>query len=251
MPGTHVGKRNRADLPSPHWLSRTGLSVLVAAVAVTLHSSCGIETYPYLFPPTVPRIPLYSEPLFEFRNDVRNDVDYFEGYELYYKLYAFAAGEGAVQAEEDAESLAEEEGPTYIESIGFSRLDPFEPEAEETEPSPLPLLSLRAADRGDSELVFQIDFAGVREDLPRSLYGDLSFGRTVTDSEGESEFRGFAPDEFLEGDSDLPEEFDPEADTTVYVALCALSYGNDIVTFNFNLYSAPAYLGVIELSLTP
>ncbi|TFG59273.1 MAG: hypothetical protein E4H36_14130, partial [Spirochaetales bacterium] len=73
----------------------------VLAIFVSLASGCGIESYPYLEPPELSSIiePLESELRFRFTNYAGNNINYFEGYEVYYKFYSAAAGDTTLTTE--------------------------------------------------------------------------------------------------------------------------------------------------------
>jgi hypothetical protein len=59
-----------------------GIEVPLLFFTLLLFSACGIESYPYLFPPE--RI---SGADIDFRHDERNDPSVFRGYEFYYRIY--------------------------------------------------------------------------------------------------------------------------------------------------------------------
>ena len=234
-------------------MPRLRRTVLFGVVALSF-GACGLESYPYLYAPEVDEYPLAeSGTIFRFANDSRNDPEYFEGYELYYRLYRATDGEtdGATKANSDASSLADGALLAEYQSLGYARLYVFDPNQSNTPILQRPLIPLNAADRVDTGLEIRLDFTSVQDELPVASYQNIEFGRYVVAANNQTTFRGFAADEFLAGDSDLPEDFDPQApeETVLYIALAALSYGNDIISLNFNLLSSPTYLGVLRLSI--
>ncbi len=76
------------------WAAFSPPVLFVFSLTVLFFSSCGIESYPYLFPPE--RI---AGPDVDFLHDDRNDPSVFRGYEFYYRIYpdGVAAPTGSVE----------------------------------------------------------------------------------------------------------------------------------------------------------
>ncbi|GEM_PF-1291732 len=63
-------------------------------LGLSLYASCGLETYTYLYPVNTDTIS--SDPTigyYQFKHNTDNDIDEFQGYEIFYKLYAADSSE--------------------------------------------------------------------------------------------------------------------------------------------------------------
>ena len=258
--------------------TRLRLTILVTA-AISIISSCGIETYPYLYPPVIDGFPFEADTSVDFQNDGNNVPEYFEGYEFYYKLYSAAqaqAKDGSL-ADQEGETIEGTSGTTEVIALGYSRLflynlDENDDQLDEADNSTRPLIAPSQAINAlivPNEAInaldepITIDFTDIRNsvypvltylrdndnpDTTEVIEVSDKFGRYVTPLGQEKIFKGFAPEDFVDGDSDLPEGLSLPSEPILYIALIVLSYGNDNTNLDFNLYSSPTYLGALRIS---
>jgi hypothetical protein len=259
MPTSRQAKKNSGYFPfnlgsvnvTKRYAIRAKFTILVL---VSIVAGCGLESSPSIEPPPPDTITIPlpdSESVFSFGIPTDNNPEYFEGFELYYKLYFYdsvAPGWVGQSLSPDEES----EEITIFESLavrGFNRLygssDP-----QETPP----LIPLELADKSDAGLIVELDFSNLLNGLPINTYDSLQFGRLILVDTDSYVLKGFAPDDFVSEDPDLQTGLDLSnlANYNLYVSLFAISYGNNIITppFNFNIRSAPVYLGNIQLSFS-
>lgn len=253
-PRQTAGSHGPAKKHTSVWSAFNGVLFLVLFSCMV---SCGIPSYPYLYAPpeNTIAVPLPTEYDFEFGIPTSNDPKIFFGFELYYKLYT--SDQVFALLEDDRDRISGSVGTTDLQSAGYRRVYArSEVDGNTVFPSP-PLVPILTADRKNETLRIVVDFSQVSDTThPRIQYifdtqgAWAQPGRALEVSAGQYSFKGFAPGNFAAGDPDLPNGYDPTETTTseLYVALYALSYGNDFTSpSGLNLYSAPAYLGYIAI----
>ena len=217
--------------------------------------NCGFESSPSIKPPPSDTITIplpESESVFSFGIPTDNNSAFFEGFELYYRLYFYDSA-ASVWAGQSLSPEEESEEITVFENLaarGFRRLYGSSDSLETP-----PLIPLTASDKSDIELTVELDFTNVSTDLPKNSYDGLEFGRLILEDIDSYVLKGFAPADFASEDPDLQVGLDLSnlAKYNLYVSLFVVSYGNNIITppfFNFNIRSNPAYLGNIQLNFS-
>lgn len=259
MPISRRAKKNSGY--HPFYLGSAYVAIMYALIGkigillfMSIVAGCGFESSPSIKPPPSDTITMpltESESVFSFGIPTDNNPEYFEGFELYYKLYFFDSADSA-WAGQSLDPDVESEEITIFENLairGFRRLY-GSPAALETPP----LIPLAAADKSDAGLIVELDFSNLSAGLPINTYDGLQFGRLMLDDTDSYLLKGFAPGDFASEDPDLQVGLDYSnlAKYNLYLSLFVVSYGNNIITppFNFNIRSAPAYLGNIQLSFS-
>ena len=108
----------------------TFFAVLVAAVVVGAHTSCGLPSIPSLEVPLNPRVTGIDSPgqqILTFDHNPKNSTDDFKGYDLYYKMYpppSSAASSSLTSDESFIENSPKDTGPKRLQARGFLRLVP-------------------------------------------------------------------------------------------------------------------------------
>lgn len=232
--------------PNPHRpLVARAAACLAAVGCVLLIKACGLETYPGILPPEV-----YGSALgFRSPADLTDPghLAYFQGYDVYYKLYPALTDPGGDSA------ITTREG---LESSGFHRF------TRETDDPLLgassPLFFVDPADRENEHYVafsFSVTdhtlLATVSWDAEplRMLRGVPFYGDGEPD-DAFQDFTDFDPGDAAVTGSDLTPEVmaDIEAGLQVKIALYALSYGRDATAGE--LRSEPTYLFYEPVTLT-
>ena len=213
--------------------------------------SCGIPSAPYL--PPVPsssvESPIGPETDYYFLIPDPDDInpEIFEGFELYYKFFDPQTADEELDINGD-NSLSSPVSLTSLRREGYVRL------ASSKETASLlpvyPLIPLSDTDMNNAATEIKLEFSNLGSDNPRSVYGNIIFRRTLTDSAGSRLLTDFDPENFAIDDSDLPSGFDPTTSFDIVIALYVLSYGNDYVNLSFNIHSTAVYLGSSFIDLS-
>jgi hypothetical protein len=200
---------------------------------VGLISSCGLENIPYVYEPQQPTA---LGDTFTFASPDTTGP-YFEGYEIYYKLYT-GSDDPALGSET---SFATQ---TALASAGFLRLTQ---EGDTTEN--VPLVAVPVGDRVTPHSVSIVFPDGQQPYLTTSwdpvtqvvLRRGMKYPASELLSGTYQTFADFSADDVQLTPSDLstPVWMEIQAGRRVRVALFAVSYGLD---FNAPLYSVPLYL---------
>jgi len=208
---------------------------------------CGLNTYPYLYPPdTVTRL-TGSDGVFIINNRSDNDPDVFLGYELYYKFYN-ASDAIVVMASDDRTLFSvEQPTPTDITRLGFKRVNTVPDRLKTTR---TPMIPISFSDR-NSSFNINFDFFGVAgsespiiPEVTYLSYPGVPLYRQVLDPDVDSadkiNYKSFGDiiNELSKiQDSDVP-------GTWVTLSLYVFAYGK----YNrvYNIYSKPLWLGYIN-----
>jgi len=229
------------------------LNIYTAWFLLTLFTglvvSCGIPSYPYLYPPEA----LGGERV-GFRHDANNDQDVFRGYEIFYRFYADPEPSGLSEAENDMQDYFRAEGA--IRSViygtsssaltyGFRRL--ILEGNNDTDPPPQ--LPIDIADRNNT---FTIElFEDETNDVIRFTYDNTTYEvfRYVPYTESdEYDYKPFLPAtdgdlyDFDNGESDIHDS-EEVAVNSIFVAFFAVPYGFDAVGLQ-ELYANGSYEGM-------
>ena len=224
---------------------------MATCIAVSSIVGCGIPSYPSLIAPdtVLPTSP-ESGLEFTFLIPTENDDDIFEGFELYYKLYTGTQeAEGLIEAETD--SIVDF---AALQQAGFvSMIDASTSSGEAVRP----VLPLSEAVENDSTIQLIIDFSTIIAAEPsqfpeivlEDIVTQLARNRAVQGNQAVA--AGFFTDDFAAADGDMPIGYDPESanpdDLRLYISMYILSYGNDIPSLEFDIYSLPKYAGYIAI----
>lgn len=218
------------------------LTILLLTVAV----SCGLPSYPALYPPLIPEFPTESSLDFTFAIPSGNNSSVFQGFEIYYKLYTDSDLETL-----DTELPAIIDFPTLL-GHGYHRLLLSGSSSTEDQKPLVP-------SENDPDLpALIIDFSPLSfSGENASKYPSLTAGgetytlaRNAAEANMPVRRKGFSPDEFAKGEADVPQTFTTDPDSPgsrLFIAIFVLSYGVDIVANEFNIYSEPTYAGYIAL----
>lgn len=195
---------------------------------------------------------------FEHNADL-NDTDDFKGYDLYYRLYDDRADNDTTYEDHRDEILADPPTPgtSRLERNGYRRVVSA---AETTVDGQVPPLMEVSPDLKDDELDVVLSFALIPAD-PAEATATLRAGTESAGSEplelarsveqeGSQEPKGFLLGTYQDGDEDVDKITRPIEtvidDESLYVALYALGYGIDGLTFQ-RLYSEPVFLHYFRL----
>jgi|GEM_PF-2726724 hypothetical protein len=128
------------------------LLLLVAATALVT-GSCGLETVSYLSPPLGATDYLnqsqYLSLSATFNSGNYSNVDGFQGYEVYYKIYPLSTTGVFTNLAADVTRLASSPTYSYLQTLGYQRMN-----GSNTQPSIVPLVNLRSAATGTVTLDF-------------------------------------------------------------------------------------------------
>ncbi len=232
-------KLNRAFLSR---FQRAVALPLLAAAAALLTGSCGLETVPYLAPPasvTYNAGPLYAA----FTNDPANNVDYFSGYEIYYRIYLLPTD---AASDQNAIQTSTAPGISLLTSLGYRRMVPST-QTFNGQPK-IPLIPFTTAERSQA-LQVKLNFLFSSGPPPTA---DATAVWSGTDSpvvlkrnanapatNATSQYKSFFSDEYVSSDGDLPSGY--AGSSPLYIVLVALAYGTDLNTFQA-VYSVPVIL---------
>ena len=234
-----------------------GMLCLAVAVGGGL-MSCGLPSLTFIDGPRSDSVEVdrsLSLTVFE-HNAQANDIDAFKGYELYYKLFPYDAGNDSAY-ESDVEYITEDPpvtGTSRLTNRGYSRVHAQNDRAR-------PLIAVAFENRGEN---FEISVSFNKSDPGEEFEGSatvtwngntLRLNRSATNNAGDSKpffpinttvydvgGDGGADDEI---DADLSELENPAElvdDQSLAVGLFALGYGQDGTTFEI-IYREPAELG--------
>lgn len=212
-------------------------------------AGCGVESYPYLEPPSSGSItePIYPvEERFQFGNTPDNNSTYFRGFEVYYKFYGSERSEPNLTSDQEAINSAETK--EKLVSLGYERLFSVEDVTE------VPLIPI-SGEYKKEDFFITLDFSlmgGTDKPFPLIDYLSYSypFARYIeVDNSEEQEIAGFLPSDFSlsKSYSDFSEDVVSEEDTKEFsVALYVVTYGKyDVI---YEIHSEPVYLGRIQLN---
>lgn len=217
-------------------------------------TACGIPSTSYL-PPVSPDTiiqPIGGETDFFFDIPDNTNANIFEGFEIYYKFFS-SEDEDAPGVEGDA-SLPSPVSLQSLISSGYSRLaDSREDVATFPDYPLIPLAEILTDPAGPADgFTIELNFSNEGSSLPSiQMANDITtqFSRSLYATPAQRQLKGFSPSDFLLNDSDLPPEFNPQANFDISIALYVLGYGNDYTTLSFNIHSVAAYLGSSKLIL--
>ncbi len=229
--------------------------LLVFAAAALLPAGCGIPSYPSLSPPVVSPDdfpPPESGLLFSFAVPTDNDATIFKGFEFYYRIYSGLDIDEAALTD-DLRAIID---MATLEQRGYRRCYPNT--ATTASGVDRPLVTLDDAQKTDEALVVYIDFSPLINAQSPSAFPvvqvaatEYPLARNVSEDPNTPALKGFLSSDFAESDADIPDDYLAESPnsraTALYVSLYVLSYGNDPASFQFNIYSPPAYLGYIAI----
>jgi hypothetical protein len=210
--------------------------------------SCGIESYPYLYPPEVSSI-LENEKIMTFSNNEENNPDLFIGFEVYYKFYTDDSGHADFgDMTTDINSITSQTNVNTLTQMGFSRLYVVSPPSSVSQT--VPAIDIPFSDR-TSYFEVTVDFSTIATDdtYPSCNYlsTSLQLGRWVRE-EGSTvyELKGFNPASFPDtvDYSDIDSSYYDDIDY-VWCVLYVLAYGR--YDFINDLYSSPVLLGKIKI----
>ncbi len=190
-------------------------------------SSCGIESYQYLYPPN------YISPL-SFKNNPGNEGSiYFEGYEIVYKLYKMNDDQSPTDSTLEAYGNSQLTDSVLYTIFfgdtvnGYRRL--FTDGAHEQKP----LIEIDSSD--GSAILLNVKDCKI-------IVGSTEYGfvRYIENKDGDNVSRKFsAEDSYYTGDEDLPSDI--ASGDTIIAAFYAVSYGTeDRIT---HIFSEPTYIG--------
>ena len=235
----------------PHNI-KNKLYLLFLSLPLLLFLQCGLNTYPYLYPPdTVARLS-GSDGIFVIANRSDND-DAFLGYDLYYKFYNFTDANVTMASDDRAIFSVEQPTPTDVTRLGFRRVNTI-PDTDKP-PTRSPMIPVYPGDR-NSSFNIRLDFTGVSSlsaetaippIIPEVNYlsnQTVYLYRQVLDPDDDSpiknKYKSFGDlRNELSGqrDADLPQG---RATLSLYI----FAYGK----YNkvYNIYSKPLWLGYID-----
>lgn len=207
--------------------------------------SCGIETVPYLEPPSSSGIknPLEGEQFFKFENFTENNINYFEGYEIYYKFYSADPEDTRLEVETNViDNLPTRE---RLVSYNYRRLYSIENSFS------LPLIPV-ATEAKKTAFSITLDFSVLDINLgfPEITYLDQSLsGSRYVKKSGEEDMN-FIPFYLPYFDDDY-EDFSTSLYTAnepyVYLVTYVMAYGKyDLIN---EIFSKPVSLGQIRLTV--
>jgi len=232
----------------PHNI-KNKLYLLFLPLLLLLLLQCGLNTYPYLYPPdTVVRL-TGSDVEFIIANRGDNNPDVFLGYELYYKFYNFTDATVAMANDDRAIFSIDQPTPNDVTRLGFRRVNTVPTDDRTTR---IPMIPVNYSDRKNNFNI-TLNFFGVASGenaVPRIIpevsylsYPIVELYRQVLDPDDDikNKYKSFGDliNELSGGsrDSDLPS-------TWVTLSLYIFAYGKyDKV---YNIYSKPLWLGYIN-----
>ncbi len=209
---------------------------------ILLSASCGIESFPYLFPADS-----IAGVTADFRHDDRNDPNVFRGYELYYRVYDYDSVEsgGSVDSAQiladmnsyfngsddffsvSFDELGESSIPSSID-VGYRRV------YISSRGSTIPLIPVNSAD-ADSSFSAYINNPS-NDYLELNVLGSTYRLKRNTEKSSEDDFPDFSNyrDDYATSDNDiLPSNIPsiPESPGKLVVAFFAVPYGFDSTNF--------------------
>ncbi len=229
-------------------VNRNKILVAFLVLLIAFLFSCGIESYPYLYPPEVSSI-LENEKIMTFSNNEENNPDLFLGFEVYYKFYTDDSDQpdyGDITT--DMNSITSQTSVNTLTQMGFSRLYVVSPPSSVSQT--VPAIDIPFSDR-TTDFAVTVDFSTVATDTyyPSCNYlsTSLQLGRWVRE-EGSTayELKGFDTASFPDN-VDYSDIYSSYYDTIDYVwcVLYVLAYGR--YDFINDLYSSPVLLGKIKI----
>ena len=232
----------KPDRLFPPRLLRTIVLPLLAAFTALLNGSCGLETVPYLAPPTGITYDVAGV-WAAFTNDPANNVDYFSGYEVYYKLY-LQTGDAA--SDQNAIQTSTAPGISLLTSLGYRRLVPGT-QTFNGQPR-IPLIPFSSAEKSQAlQVKLNFLFSSVpppTQDATAVWSGvnspvDLKRNANAPAANPTSQYKSFFSNEYVSTDGDLPSGY--SGTSNLYIVLVVLAYGTDLNTFQ-PIYSLPTLL---------
>lgn len=256
-------------------------AVLVLLIGTA--SACGLPTTAILSPPLESPLVLSSTSL-AFRHNPLNNFDDFLGYELYYKVYparvtsgsgdattpdALEADRAAISAEPFAPNLSRIEARRFVRlgaaSDRTSETAVALPSADTVEPH-LGVSAVQRDNAFDIRLDFPPDSGTTTEIIAEWPAGSTSrrigFRRRNDDTAAVSQPQtlesfwsaaGYSVDDFDVGEMYAGSEDVTvtalRRDLTARIAIVAVAYGTDALTFT-PIFSEPVWIGYVEINLT-
>jgi hypothetical protein len=210
--------------------------------------SCGLAQYPTLLRPRQTESPGDILDEFIFIHDPANDIDIFQGYELFYKFYTAQGLENDVYREDTAyienNAVFGSNVPNILSSRSYFRV---------TSPSipsdTKPLISFSSSEKQEeTEVIVGFEPNPVyNTDEAYAAWGGnsiITIRRSISDT-GDDEKKPFLPEMYDPEDTDIPDAYDP-LDPSLSIALYTVTYGYDFSQFRY-FYSEPLLLGNISL----
>lgn len=219
-------------------------AILACALSLFLLSSCGLEEYVYLYPPSE----YYSSGTSSLtrnmsHNTLNADSSFFLGYQVYYKIYGSSSllEEPALAATE-ASSIESSSSP----DVAFSRLSGsygYKPIIGMTSGGNLastPIVRIADSNKADSIYAsFDLENGTVTVyNSSQTSEEDFDIYRSATDNSSSSGYKSFTDLTTALADEDV----DTKNGTAYYwIRVYGIAYGLNTATFE-SIYSSPAVL---------
>ncbi|MCF7913715.1 MAG: hypothetical protein K9L66_00960 [Spirochaetaceae bacterium] len=242
---------------------RTPALIIIALFFLTLLTglviSCGIPSYPYLYPPEA-QDPFATVSVLTFTHDDDNDPAVFKGYEIFYRFYATEPNSaGTSQAESDMRkyftssyqisSIISKTTTSTADTYGFRRAI-----VKET-PDDTPQLTITPP--SEIETSFQVELVQTN-DSSAPIELNLSYDDSITytlfrSATEDSTYKSFYPrnSSYAENDTDIVDEgIDITTADSFYVAFFVVPYGFDISVgelYANGSYEGMEYIGRFEI----
>ncbi len=254
--------------------NKCSLPVLLLVLSLTLVLySCGLPSYPYLYPPKVAELrtnPDSGDYDLIFSNAYQNNTSLFSGYEVYYKIYDPFAPEDPdttpVTYISEREKIAASSSANHntLISMGFNRLffttDYSETSFTHNETRPSFKLEQNLLDKQfNIRLKLQQNlneedsyFAAVWNNNAYSFPKTYFYRWVKNEISNVYDRKFFGIDNFNINDSDMPESIDSSritgSESYVYISFYIFSFGRDASNLINTFYSIPEYLGTLKLN---
>lgn len=271
-------KNNSEQAAAAAAITTSGLAIVAALIL----STCGLPSTSFLSAPILPGISSEGPPtqrrLF-FAHNTDNDIDDFDGYDIWYKLYATTeTGEDLLRADEThIEATPRQPGSVRLQTRGFRRgigLRRDDSGASQQFDDVLSIIRRNDFSTGSST-VFELDLRppfARPSPQPSSREAEITVTRanadtvitglrrrntvaaTVTDPVGEGGFYGFWDRErYVNGQTDVYSGLFPDGTTAgdMYIIIYVLSVGLDRSQATFSrYYSEPLRLDEAQITFS-
>ncbi len=233
----------------PHNLKKIFIFLILLPLCLLLTLQCGLNSYPYLYPPAVLR---FNPDIATVTNRDDYDPDVFQGYELYYKFYDYNDATSQIIADDKIIMSVDEPKPEDVAARGYRRVNTVSDSDQMTR---YPMIPINYGNR-DSSFDLRIDFTGATNNtgvnpgdngaIPSVTYlanPPVFLYRTVLDPEDTNgkKYKSF-------GNISKAEDNDILYDR-VTLSMYIFAYGKyDKV---YNIYSKPELLGSIDYNAAP
>lgn len=233
-------------------MSKRLLIFLGAGLLIT----CGLETYTYLYPISTDTVS--SETIlgyYQFTHNTDNDLDEFQGYEIFYKLYTPDSAEILNDRSSLEKAYLAAESHITGKGRNFSRLR-LKKESDNTVLEERPLLRISSGQRGTA-WKFKIDFSPLLKtpkEAPILIWyqpdGTTEVARFTLLRKSRIEAKAeetFLPDQFLGTDPDVNEM----KVKTIVQTRGKLAVVFAVAAFGRKLDTTPIYSNIIFLNRSP